>query len=102
MRKVPGWVRKQRRIARLPNTDPGKYFTIYMLNAIRRIGPGLKGADPNHADADKVWVARRVGQMGKRSIAQKGVASQGSERQPEQAVWEHILLDVDQSAQYYE
>jgi len=101
-RKVPDWVRKQRRIARLPNTDPSKYFTLYMLNATRRISHGLRGADPNHADADRVWVARRVSQIGKRGMAQTGVAGPRSERQPEQAVWKHILSDTNQVAQYYE
>ena len=93
MRKVPDWVRKQRRIARLLNTDPSKYFTLYMLNATRRIGQGVRGVDPNHADADKVWVARRMGQIRKRGMAEVGVAAQGSGRQPEQAVWKHILFD---------
>ena len=99
LRKVPDWVRKQRRIVRLPSTDVGKYFTLYMLNATRRIGRGIQGADPNHADADKVWVVRRVGQIGKRGMAKNGVAGQGSEWQPEQGVWKHILLDINQVAQ---
>ena len=98
LRKVPDWVRKQRRIARLTNTDPSKYFTLHMLNATRRISRGLRGADPNHADADKVWVARRVGQMEKTSLAQTGVAGHDSGRQPEQAVWTHILFDTSQVA----
>jgi len=98
LRKVPDWVRKQRRIARLPNTDPSKYFTLHMLNATRRISRGLRGADPNHADADKVWVARRVSQMGKTSLTQTGVAGHDSGRQPEQAMWVHILFDTSQVA----
>lgn len=102
LRKVPDWVRKQRRIARLPNTDLSKYFTLYMLNATRRIGCGVRGADPNHADADKVWVARRMGQIRKRGMAEAGVAAQGSGRQPEQAVWQHILFDTNQVARSYE
>lgn len=96
MRKVTDWVRKQRRIVRLPSSDASKYFTLYMLNATRRISRGVRGADPNNPIGDTVWIARRVGDMGKRDIAQTSVAGQGSERQPEQAVWKDVLFDTSQ------
>lgn len=100
LRTVPDWVRKQRRISRLPSIDSSKYFTFHMLNATRSIGRGVQGADPNHVDADKVWVARRVGQMGNRDIARTSVPGHGSEWQPEQATWTHVLFDASQVAQY--
>jgi len=59
MRNPPGWVRKQRKIARLPQIDPDRYFTIPMLQAIRRVGRGLRGANAEVLSTDKGWLARR-------------------------------------------
>jgi len=65
LRIVPDWVQKQRRIARLPGIDAGRYFTFRMLNVITRVGRGLQGANPDHVTAERIWFAGWVGKKGR-------------------------------------
>lgn len=41
---VPGWVKTQRRIAKV-NPDPHCYYTQRMLEAITRVKPGILGVE---------------------------------------------------------
>ncbi|MCD6599605.1 MAG: hypothetical protein J7L19_03435 [Dehalococcoidia bacterium] len=59
LRKCPGWVRKQRKIAKLPGIKQDRYFTIRMLNSIKQIRKGLQGASPSSPDAEKFWLRNR-------------------------------------------
>ena len=53
------WVRKQRKIARLSQIDNDRFFSIPMIQSIRRVGRGLKGANPDKPRAEEKWLARR-------------------------------------------
>jgi len=59
LRKCPGWVRTQRRIAKLPGIKQDRYFTIRMLNSIKQIRKGLQGAGTDLPDAEKSWLRHR-------------------------------------------
>lgn len=59
LRKVPGWVHKQRKISGLKGINPEKYFTLRMLNRIEKLGPTIEGADPELFGGEKLWAARQ-------------------------------------------
>jgi len=57
------WIKKQKKIKKL--WEQGKissdfFFTVRMLNSLRRIKPGLKGANPDRADGEKEWLRKRI------------------------------------------
>lgn len=59
LRRGPGWVRKQRNIAKLPGIERDRYFTLRMLNSIKQIRKGLRGAEADLPGAEKSWLCQR-------------------------------------------
>jgi hypothetical protein len=53
---VPGWVRRQRKIARktAKGSSPGGYFTLAMLKQDCQIRKGMKGIDPDGTEEEQV------------------------------------------------
>jgi hypothetical protein len=49
---VPGWVKRQKRVARKSTFEDG-YFTVAMLKQDCRITQGMKGIDPNGDDRER-------------------------------------------------
>src|SRR3989304_2364142 len=60
IRSCPDWVRKQRKIARLPSADPALYFSYRMLNRLGRIDRDLQGANPDHVAGERRWFTKRI------------------------------------------
>jgi hypothetical protein len=55
------WLKKQNLIAGLRlKTDDG-FFTVKMLNTLKVIEKGLKGADPNDKNPELKWIKLRKG-----------------------------------------
>ena len=54
-----GWIKKQRCIAALKLKADDGFFTVKMLNALRVISPGIKGADPDSDDPENEWLRSR-------------------------------------------
>lgn len=54
------WVKKQKQIAKLGLTADDGFFTVEMLNSLRKITKGLKGADPNDYHSASKWLIQRA------------------------------------------
>jgi hypothetical protein len=58
------WVKKQKKIAKL-KPDPDKYFTVEMLNSIKRVTKGIEGLNPAQPidkcrKAERTWIKSRI------------------------------------------
>jgi len=54
------WVRAQKRIAKINESNPVfGYFTVEMLNALKRVKHGIKGLDPDKDRASELRKWRR-------------------------------------------
>ena len=56
------WLKKQKRIKKLLNKnliDPNLFFSVSMLNKIKAVRPGLKGANPDIPNSEKIWLSKR-------------------------------------------
>ena len=53
------WIQKQRKVAAL-RPRPEGFFTVAMLQALGRIGKGLRGADPDTEDSEQHWMEGRA------------------------------------------
>ena len=56
------WVRRQKRIQKLGLGYDAGFFTVRMLEAIKAIGKGLKGANPDSPDSEESWLKVRTGE----------------------------------------
>ena len=61
LRGVPHWVKVQRRLARVVGEGDGDrgFFSVRMLEALRRITPATRGADPDRPGAEENWLKAR-------------------------------------------
>ena len=50
------WIKKQKAIAALKLKADDGFFTVKMLNALKTIEPGIKGADPADDNAETSWL----------------------------------------------
>ena len=61
-RGMPTWVGKQRKLAKVAaktkSPDSG-FFSVRMLEAIQKIGRGVRGADPADSDSEEKWLKER-------------------------------------------
>jgi hypothetical protein len=76
-----GWVRKQKGIVKA-KALADRYFTVEMLQAIRRVHRGIEGINPDQPlkeaeDAERKWVEQRKGTYNKANKIQ-GSASKTS------------------------
>ncbi len=53
------WIKKQKMIAGLRLKADDGFFTVKMLNSLRIINKGLKGADPADDKAERKWLEGR-------------------------------------------
>lgn len=60
LKDAPGWVQKQRQIAKVPGIDREKYFTLRMLDSIEEITQDLEGANPELSRGEKEWFGERT------------------------------------------
>ena len=65
LRRVPDWVLKQRKIARLRSIDPDRYFTLRMLNRIQKVDRSIQGANPDLVTAERRWPVGGLDRTGK-------------------------------------
>lgn len=72
LRDAPEWVRRQRRIAKLPGVDPERYFTLRILRTIKEVEHGVQGIDPESAGGETAWLARRSANRRPESKAETG------------------------------
>lgn len=54
-----GWIKRQKKIARLRLAANAGFFTVAMLNSIRAITKNLKGADPANFESEAKWFKQR-------------------------------------------
>jgi hypothetical protein len=52
------WIKKQKAIAALKLKADDGFFTVRMLDTLKKIEPGLKGADPAEDNAEHNWLKK--------------------------------------------
>jgi hypothetical protein len=50
------WIKKQKAIAALKLKADEGFFTVKMLNILKKVEPGIKGADPADDNAEHDWL----------------------------------------------
>ena len=53
------WIKRQKRIAKLGLTIDSGLFTARMLESLRRVSKGIKGANPDNIDSEQKWLEQR-------------------------------------------
>jgi len=66
------WVRRQKRIVKLGLGYDAGFFSVKMLEAIRAVGKGLKGANPDSPGAEERWLRLRGSTAGQKVLVKQG------------------------------
>ena len=67
------WIKKQKQIAKIKNISPDYYFTIPMLESIKRLSKSIEGINPDMPldkakQAEQKWVEDRISGGNKKAI----------------------------------